>query len=290
MPVSFANLLTENDIAQTVSSLEYAYELDAAARKLSQKVTVHIKLDTGMTRLGIYAHKGSVASAADDAEKIAKLPFLFAEGIFTHFAEAENDDISFSEEQFTAFEETVGILRQRGITFNFCHCANSSAVVNYKRSHLSCVRPGLLLYGISPKAEMTEDLDLRPVMTFRSIVADVRDIKKGDYISYSRTFRAERNMKIAVICCGYADGLSRALSGCGEFEIHGKRAKILGNVCMDLTVVDVSHIPEVKPFDPVVVFDGVLLAEHAKLANTITYELLTSVSKRVLRTYIHSPA
>ncbi len=287
--VHTAELLKYN-LTQSVCSLAYAKALSDEAGKLSAKLKVHIKLDTGMTRLGLYTHKDFEKTAADDAEKIAKLPFLYAEGIFTHFCESEIEDKAYTDAQFDAFMSTVDELKARGITFNFCHCANSGAVVNYKRGHLNCVRPGLILYGISPTNENPEGVDLRPAMTFRSMVADVRHIKKGDYVSYNRTYQAERDMKIAVVSCGYADGLHRSLSRCGEFKIHGKRAKIIGNVCMDLTVVDVTDIPDVKQFDPVIIYDSELIYDQAKLAGTITYELMTSVSKRVPRTYISPDA
>lgn len=289
-PPALCNLLAENNIMQSVHSLEYASQLSAAAKALGTAITVHIKLDTGMSRLGIYAHRDSELSAADMAEKITKLPNLFADGIFTHFAEAENEDTTFTDEQFASFMKVVDILKERQITFNFCHCANSAAVVNYKRAHLNCVRPGLLLYGYSPTGKAVSGLDVKPAMTLKSLIADVREIKKGDTVSYNRRFTAPHDMKIAVVSCGYADGLPRALSGKGYFLIGGKRAPILGNVCMDLTLADVSDIPEVKPFDEALIFgtqNGEVLSpsELASLCDTIAYELLTSVSKRIPRTY-----
>ena len=287
-PVTLAGMLSENDIIQSVHSLEYAKELDCALGELGKKLKVHIKLDTGMSRFGINAHKGNTMSAADDAEQIVKLPHLFADGIFTHFAEAESEDTTFTDEQFECFSDVTKKLGERGITFNFCHCANSAAVVNYKKAHLDCVRPGLLLYGYSP-AE-TADIGLKPALTLKSLIADVHKISAGDSVSYNRTFSAEREMTIAVILCGYADGLPRSLSNKGYFLINGKRAPILGNVCMDLTLVDVSDIDDVRPFDEAVIFgvsDGVTLSPEtlSEIAGTIPYELLTSVSKRVPRTY-----
>ena len=289
-PVHFVPILSKHNIIQSVHSFDYAKELAAAASALGRTVMVHIKLDTGMSRFGLYAHRKSIEQAAEEALAITNLNGLRVEGIFTHFAEAENSDTSFTDDQFESFIGVCDILKAHGKTFKFCHCANSAAVVNYKRAHLSCVRPGLLLYGYLPSKDSSADLDLRPALTFRSLVADVRKIKKGDSISYNRTFIAERDMTVAVICCGYADGISRALSNRGAFLINGHRAPILGNVCMDLTVVDVSGIPDIKPFDEVVVFgeqNGSVISpnELASLSETITYELLTSISKRVPRTY-----
>lgn len=286
----FVHLLAEHNIIQAVQSLEYARSLNEEAKALSVNLSVHIKLDTGMSRCGTYAHLGYTDAAARSAKEMCELSNLRAEGIFTHFAESESSDKSFTDEQFGAFCDVVEKLKNQGITFNFCHCANSGAVVNYKKAHLNCVRPGLILYGYSPTGKPIPGLDIKPAMTFRSLVADVREIRAGDTVSYNRHFTAEKDMKVAVVCCGYADGLPRALSNKGYFLIRGKRAPILGNVCMDLTVVDVSDIPGVRPFDEAVIFgsqNGVVLSadEPAAISGTISYEILTSVSKRVPRTY-----
>ncbi|MBR5543773.1 MAG: alanine racemase [Oscillospiraceae bacterium] len=289
-PPEYADLLAKNSLTQAVGSYSYAKALSDALQKTSSEIKIHIKLDTGMTRMGIYAHTAFSLPAADEAEKITKLPSLCAEGIFTHFAESDGESESFTDEQFAAFEAVLDELSRRGTTFKFCHCANSAAVINYKKTHLNCVRPGLILYGISPMGKNESPLDLRPAMTLYTTVADVREIKQGDYISYNRTERATRDMKIAILSCGYADGFFRLLSRCGEVKLFGKRAKVLGNVCMDLIAVDATDIPEVKQFDVATVFDGELIYEHASLAKTITYEILTSVSKRVERTYTNSPA
>ena len=289
-PVHFASLLAKHNIIQSVHSLAYAEELSRAAIALRKTITVHIKLDTGMSRFGLYAHSKNTEAAADEALEISNLDGLLTEGIFTHFAEAENSDTSCTDEQFESFMSVVDILKSRGKTFKFCLCANSAAVVNYKRAHLDCVRPGLLLYGYSPTDKPIKGLDLKPALTFKSLVADVRHIQKGDSVSYNRRFIAERDMRIAVVCCGYADGISRALSNRGFFLINGHRAPIIGNVCMDLTLVDVSDIPDVNPFDEAVIFGeqgegNISPCELAALSGTISYELLTSITKRVPRTY-----
>jgi len=179
------------------------------------------------------------------------------------------------------------ILKERGKTFKFCHCANSAAVVNYKRAHLGCVRPGLLLYGLSPTGKPVCGFDLKPALTFKSLIADVRKLRSGDTVSYNRNFTAKEDMTVAIVSCGYADGLPRSLSNRGFFLINGHRAPILGNICMDLTIVDVSDIPDVQPSDVALLFtEGASADELASLAKTIPYELLTSISKRVPRTYL----
>ncbi|MBQ6846773.1 MAG: alanine racemase [Oscillospiraceae bacterium] len=290
-PPDATDELIRNDIIQSVASKEYAIALNDAAKKFDNKLHIHIKLDTGMSRLGLYAHEGSENTAANDVAEICNLSNLIPDGIFTHFSEAESPDTSFTDKQFSSFMTVVNILKEeKNITFEFCHCANSAAVVNYKRAHLNCVRPGLILYGYSPTGNAIPGLDLKPVMTLKCRIADVRFVKSGDFLSYNRNFRAERDMKVAVLGFGYADGLPRALSSCGVVLVKGKRCPILGNVCMDLTLVDVSEVPDVSPFDEAVIFgssgDNFLSPDElAKLSGTISYELLTSVSKRVLRTY-----
>lgn len=291
----FAGTLSDNNIIQAVPSLEYARTLNNILCKENKRLSVHIKLDTGMTRLGVYAHKEYIETAADEAEKICNLEYLSSDGIFTHFSEAEASDTAFTEEQLDCFLNVVSLLEKRGKTFEFCHCANSAGVVNYNRAHLSCIRPGLILYGLSPTEKPIPGLDLRPAMTFRSRIADIRSIKKGDAISYNRRFTAPRDMKIAVVSCGYGDGLHRALSGKSCCLIKGKRAPLLGNICMDLCLADVSEIPDAAPFDEVILFgeqNGEYISpdELAHLCGTISYELLTSISKRVVRTYITDPA
>lgn len=294
-PPEACEILIENNLIQTVPDKEYAISLNCAAKNFSEAVRIHIKLDTGMSRLGIYAHPGFEERAAEEILSVCNLSHLVADGIFTHFSEAENEDMDFTDSQFSSFMKVVNILKEKGVTFNFCHCANSAAVVNYKRAHLDCVRPGLLLYGYFPVAGTASELDLKPVMTLKCRIADIKDIKSGDAVSYNRRFIAPRDMRIAVLGFGYADGLPRSLSGSGEVLIHGKRCPILGNVCMDLTLVDVSHVPEASAFDEAVIFgfsEGAFLSpdELARLSGTISYELLTSVSKRVPRTYPESLA
>ncbi len=287
--------LIENNFSQTVFSRSYAEALSEEAEKCGKKLSVHIKLDTGMTRMGIYAHQKCFMQAADEVYKICLLGGLSPDGIFTHFAESEVSDSAFTDEQFESFSETVSELSRRGISFKFCHCANSAGVLNYKKTHLRCVRPGLALYGLNPGVRNLEDVDLRPVMTLSTVIADVRDIRAGDTVSYNRHFTAPRDMRIAVIAAGYADGVPRALSNRASFLIHGRRAQILGNVCMDLIVLDVTNIPEASRGDEVIIFGtqgGELLPveELSDLAGTITYEILTSVAKRVVRTYTQRDA
>ena len=164
-------------------------------------------------------------------------------------------------------------------------------MVNYKRAHLGCVRPGLLLYGYSPLDKEDDNLSLSPALTLKSMVVDIKKISAGDSLSYNRTFTANRDMTVAVVSCGYADGLPRSISNRGAFLINGRRAPILGRVCMDLTIVDITDIPDVSLFSEVVIIgrqgdEFIGASELASWAGTIPYEILTSISKRVPRTYI----
>ena len=226
---------------------------------------------------------------APDADAIRTLPGLDPEGIFTHFAVSDMDGAdyeAYTREQFGVFTHVLDALAAKGRTFRIRHCANSGAVINYPEMHLDMVRPGLLLYGVFPAKE-TAGLDLRPAMSLYSRVSDVTHHHKGDTISYGRTFTCPRDMRLAVLPVGYADGLLRSLSGKGDVLLHGQRAPQVGRICMDMCMVDVTDIPEVQPGDVATIFGRDLsVAEQADKAGTIPYELLCAMSQRVQRVYI----
>lgn len=290
-PVSVLDKALDCDVIQTVFSIDYAMELSEKALSLGKKVKVHIKADTGMARLGFYVNDGEVESAADSIAKACKLEGLEVCGMFMHFADVENADCSFADKQFGLFSRLDSALKRRNIKIQFLHCANSAAVLNYKKAHLDFVRPGLILYGLYPDASLKGMLDIKPVMEFKSTVADVRTIHSGDSVSYGRTFVAERDMRVAVVCAGYADGLPRGLSNRAEFLICGKRARVLGRICMDMCMVDVTEIPQAKVGDTVTLFgkdgnDEISVDEWAEKLGTISYELCSIITKRVHRNYI----
>lgn len=288
-PVDMAKSLIENDISQCVYSLEYAKELSEKAVKLGY-LKIHIKLDTGMSRLGFDCRTAELAGI-EEALAAACLPSFMLEGIFTHFAVSdrttETDD-GFTDEQYIRYLKAVDIFDDNGLEAEYCHCCNSAAILNDSDKLLSMCRPGIILYGLSPSGEGAENHGLIPVMTLKSVVSMVKELPAGQTISYGRTHKTEKPLKIATIAAGYADGYPRALSDKAHVLIHGKKAKILGRVCMDQMVVDVSSIPDVKIGDEVLLFGKELPVDLlASICGTINYEIICGISPRVPRVIIN---
>ena len=258
-------------VTQSVGSIEYARELNRFLAGTGLRLDAHMKLETGMGRTGFDVHDDS---HLDEMIEALSLPHLNFTGVFTHFAVSDEYGDPYTQLQFSRHH------------FAIRHCANSGAVINYPEMHLDMVRPGLLLYGVFPAKE-TGGLDLRPAMSLYSRVSEVTHHHAGDTISYGRTFTCPRDMRLAVLPVGYADGLLRSLSGKGDVLLHGKRAPQVGRICMDMCMVDVTDIPEVQPGDVATIFGRDLsVAEQADKAGTIPYELLCAMSQRVQRVYI----
>ena len=270
-----------NDVIQTVASAGYARSLAAHG-----KVRVHVKVDTGMSRLGIYCHSdGDICAAADEIERIYTTENVSLEGIFTHFAESDEPGSDFTRRQFEVFARLLGELERRRVDCGIRHCCNSAGILNFPEMHLDMVRAGIALYGYDPSPD-TRDENLKPAMTLVSRVAFVSELRRGDTVSYGRTYTADRSCRAAVISIGYADGLMRALSGRWSLMINGKRAPLLGRICMDLCIADVTDIP-CAPGDEAVVFGPAnTVDDMAARLGTINYELLCSVKNRVPRRYI----
>lgn len=293
-PVKLAAKLSAYKIEQTVYSLEYARQLSESCKKSEVSIDVHIKLDTGMSRLGFMCQRfPEDMESIDEIEEACKLPGLKIRGIMAHFAVSDEGDAGkeFTLSQYEAFNTAVSLLSDRGITFQFVHHANSGAIEYYSDTHRNMVRAGIILYGLAPNPAIESEIPLKPVMTLKSKVAHVKTLRKGSTVSYGRTFTADRDMVVATVPIGYADGYLRALSKDGYMGIKGKSAKILGRICMDQTIVDVTDIGGVKIGDEVVIFsdgsDGAPTANDlAKFADTINYEIICAVSKRVPRVYI----
>lgn len=282
--------LADYNIIQTVFSSEYAQTLSDVMKKAGKRVRVHFKVDTGMGRLGFHAMEEDMKTTAKEIIKITSFSGIACEGIYMHFCDAENTDQSFTEKQLELFKELVNEIKKAGVTFEFVHCANSAAVINCKKAHLNYVRPGLILYGLYPNGERLPELNLKPVMSFKSKICDIRTVRSGESISYGRTFTADKDIKVAVIPAGYADGVNRGLSGNVSFLIHGKPAPVLGRICMDMCVVDISNISDAQVGDVVTLFgvDGnaeVSVDEWAEKLNTISYEICCLITKRVTRIY-----
>ena len=286
-PEELIPLLLELDVTQMVEDLETGRKLSAAAQQAGRTLKIHVKLDTGMSRLGFLWEAGREEETADEIARLCRLPGLAAEGLFTHFADADGSE-AYTMAQFDRFLAARAALEERGIAFKICHCASSAAVLQYPCTHLDMVRPGLVLYGWYP-AEELKGLDgpgLEPVMAVKSRVAAVRSLPKGTPVSYGRTAVLERDSRIAVVPVGYGDGYPRSLSNRMVMRVRGVECPIVGRVCMDMCMLDVTGVPGVQAGDVAVVYDGPLLERAARLAGTIPYELMCDVNPRVPRVYL----
>ena len=249
---------------------------------------IHIKIDTGMSRLGFYCHGEEDTAAAYEAvrDALEKNKSLKCEGVFTHFACSDEPYDSMTRRQFGAFSAFCGLCEKGGLGLGMRHCCNSAAIVNFPEMHLDAVRAGILLYGLSPNPGVTDAAGLLPCMTLKANVVQLSHIRKGDTVSYGAAFVSDCDMTVATLSVGYADGLLRALSGKADVVIRGKKAKMVGKICMDMCMADVSDI-DCEVGDEAVIFgDGQSADRLAELAGTIKYEILCSVRNRVSRRYI----
>ena len=285
-PPSYAESLAKNNISQCVYSLEYAKALSEQAVKGKVTVTIHIKLDTGMSRLGFNC-RTSELTEIDYAISAAKLDGFRFEGIFTHFAvadRAESEEDGFTDSQFERFTSAINKIKASGLNPEICHCCNSAGLLLDIEKQYDLCRPGIILYGLTPSSSLSLPQDFIPVMTLKSVVSMVKEINKGDTVSYGRTFKAERKMKIATVAAGYADGYPRSLSNKAYVLINGKKAPIIGRICMDQLTVDVSDIDDVKMGNEVILFGKELPVEElADIYGTINYEIVCGISPRVPR-------
>lgn len=290
-PCENAGELIRHQVTQTVYDMEDAKRLSDIAQQQGGRVRVHIKIDTGMSRIGVmYQDSQRDKNAIDTVRAICQLPGLEPEGIFTHFAVADEAGDPFTFTQFQQFTDLIDQLAAEGITFPIRHCSNSGAILNYPQMHLDMVRAGLILYGVFP-TNAVEDFDLRPAMSLKTTVANVKYVEKGTTVSYGRKYTAGRRIQLATIPVGYADGISRVLSGRISVIVKGTLAPVVGNICMDQCMVDISDIPGVKIGDEVTIFGGNgdrwnLLNRLADAWGTINYEVLCQVSKRIPRIYL----
>lgn len=282
--------LVRHDLAAILCTLPLAQALSKEAAKQNKKVSVHIKVDTGMNRLGV-----SPESLPELLNQISDLPNLKLDGISTHFSSADEEDLSISQAQLDKFQFALNILQNDKIPI--VHSANTSALFKLPESHFDMVRPGLILYGAHPspslQAVLGQKENLSPfqaVMQWKSQVLLVKPIAKGQPVSYSVSFTTQRDSLIATLPIGYADGLHRCLSNKVDVLIRGKRAPQVGNICMDMTLIDVTDIKDVQVGDEVVLFGQqedktITVEEMAIKAGTIPYEILCNIGKRVPRVY-----
>ncbi len=285
-PVDMVQDLKNYDLSQCVYSLEYAEKLSALCVFYGIQIKAHIKLDTGMSRLGFDCRNDGLNGLAEALES-AKFDGIKCEGVFTHFAVSdrnEADDDGFTDEQYGRFIKACDKFKESGFNDILFHCCNSAAAINDCDKHLSMVRIGISLYGLSPSSSLKIADDLIPVLTVKSVVSMVKEIGVGDTVNYGRTFKADKPMKIATVTAGYADGYPRLLSNQGYVYINGSRADIIGRICMDQMCVDVTDIPDVKMGDEVLLFGKELKVDAlADLCGTINYEIICGISPRVPR-------
>lgn len=293
-PAHYAAELCDLRLIQTVYDAAYADMLNQHLVDLGQTLPVHLKIDTGMNRLGFPHHPIQTASA-----KIADIcarPALNPVGIFTHFSHADSfcpDDVAYTNMQQQMFEHLLHQLAQQGITFDCIHTQNSGGIITQNPSVCNAVRAGIVLYGLSPSDSMKQELSLKPAMSLKSVVSMIKTVPPGTAVSYGRTFITKRQTQLATVPVGYADGYPRMLSAAGEMLVGGTRCRIAGRVCMDQTVLDVTHLPDLAMGDVVTVFGTdqqqcVTVDEIAALAGTINYEIVCGISRRVPRVYIQN--
>ena len=285
-------ILTEDifkyGIEPTVFSYEYVKELSKLAEKDHIDVKVHIAVDTGMGRIGFLPNEESV----EDVYKISKLPNIVIEGLFSHFATSDERDKEYSNIQLEKYKWFLQRLEDKGISIRVKHIANSAAIMDLPNTNFEAVRPGIILYGYYPSEEVKKDnLKLKPVMTLKTNVIHVKKLKKGDYISYGRTFQCQRDSVIATIPVGYADGYSRLLNSKAKVIIKDKFAPVVGRICMDQCMIDITDIKDVQVGDEVILMGQsenckFNADDMAEILGTINYEIICMISKRVPRVYI----
>lgn len=289
-PPMYAENMIYLDLTQEVHSLEYAQELNEALGGTNFILNVHLKLDTGMTRIGFRTCEGE--AVLDELTQAAKLPHLQVEGAFTHFSVAdsrESADEAYTRLQYRRFTEALDFLDSRGIRPELRHCCNSGATLLYPEYALDMVRPGILTYGLCPSEDTRDIVALKPMLRLSTTVSQIRDIPAGAEISYGRTYRTETPRRIAVFPIGYADGLQRSLSGRVAFLLRGRPAPLVGRICMDMCMADVTDIPDAQVGDEVTVIGPELPCETmARALDTIPYEVLCSISKRIPRIYLQN--
>ena len=299
-PPSIAKTLVDFDLIQTVSSQQGAEALNSAAAKLDKKITIHLKVDSGMGRLGIQPDcrrcntegLDAASSAVEEVASIVRLPHLELEGIFTHFATADDADKTYANQQFEIFMDFIEDLKRAGIDPPVKHAANSASIIDLPDTHLDMVRAGIAIYGLWPSPQVDKSrIDLKPAMALKTRVAHLKKVPAGQKFSYGIIYETAIPTTIATLPVGYADGLNRLLSSNGHMLVCGKKAPIVGRICMDQIMLDVGHIPEVELDSEVVIFgkqgeESITVDDYAARIQTINYEVVCSITSRVPRVYL----
>ena len=280
--------LAEHDVELAVNTVETAERFSRLAG--GRDIKVHIQLDTGMSRLGLDT-VSSVEQAGEQAIAISRLPHIKLEGMYTHLCVADMpEEDEFTRNQIRLFKETTEYVKAHGVDIPVCHCANSAGILRFPEATFDMVREGIILYGIAPDPSLREVCELRPVMSIRTRIMQVKTIKAGTSVGYGRSWKAPQDADIATVGVGYADGIIRENSNKISMLVHGRRAKNVGRICMDITMLDVTGIP-CKPGDVVTVLgpdgeDRVLAEELIEKVDTVPDEFVCNISKRVPRLYV----
>ncbi len=281
--------LIEEEVRLTLIREDQAEELSKAALALKKKALTHVAIDTGMGRIGWKSGSSSV----EELLRISGLKGLSMEGIFTHFARADESDLGPAKRQLQLFNSFIAEVENRGLTFKLKHASNSAGIFRLGESHLDLVRCGITLYGLKPSDEVSADVEgIRPILELKSHIIYIKEVCPGDEISYGGTFRAERNMRVATIPAGYGDGYARTLSNKGQVLIRGRRASILGRICMDQFMADVTDIADAACGDEAVLIgsqgsERISMEELGTLSGRFNYEFACGINKRVPRVYIN---
>ncbi|MBN1932969.1 MAG: alanine racemase [Desulfobacterales bacterium] len=299
-PSLYAEKLIEYDLIQTVTSFEMAENYSRTAIACGKKIKVHLKVETGMGRLGLFHElcgslspgKPANLSAAEKVESIARFKGIELNGIFTHFATADSIDKSYAYTQFKIFMDFLHMLYRRGLEIPLRHAANSAAIIEMPETHLDLVRAGISIYGLYPSDEVEKSrVLLQPAMELKTRIIHLKKVPAGFKISYGSTYQTKQPTTIVTVPIGYADGYNRLLSSRGHMLVRGQRAPVVGRICMDLTMLDVGHIPEVDIEDEVVIFGKqgnqiITIDEIASNLKTISYEIVSTIADRVPRYYL----
>lgn len=289
-PPMYAENMIYLDLTQEVHSLEYAQQLNDALDGTNFILNVHLKLDTGMTRIGFTAYGDE--QALEDMAEAAHMPHLQVEGAFMHFCVADSlkpENRAFTRLQYERFELALDFLSARGIRPEICHCCNSGGTMLYPEYAMDMVRPGILTYGVLPDPELTGILDLKPLLSLYTTVSQIREFPAGTDVGYGRTYTTPSNRRLAVLSVGYADGLQRSLSGRMQFLLRGKLVPVVGRICMDMCMVDITDVPDAQVGDEVTIIGASRPCDvWAEQLGTISYEVLCGINKRIPRIYLQN--
>ncbi len=276
------------DITPNVFDYDFAKALSYEAEKKEKVTKIHIKLDTGMSRIGFVVGDDDNSEVIDEIIKVSKLPYIEIEGIFSHFSTSDEYDRSYTQLQFSRFMSIVKGLEDRGLHIPIKHICNSAGIMMYPEMHLDMVRPGVILYGMYPSDEVDKSkLDLRPAMTLKSRITLVKSVGKGRGVSYGKEYITDDITKIATVPIGYADGYLRKIAKNGVMLVNGVKAPIIGRICMDQCMIDVTNVHNINSGDEAIIFgsEGITIDDVAKWLDTINYEVACVIGKRIPRIY-----